>query len=102
MSHHSSGFESARQKTWKGSAAAVRKALADADGPLSSEEIAEATGLSVDQVISAAAQMATISGGVMQSPDEPGKWELFRPTSVRREASAKFAGPITIGRGLKW
>ncbi len=88
-----------REKTWKGHSARIRAALAE--GSMSTAELAEQLELTESQVVHACAQMAMIQGGVLF---RDGKWRLWKhePKGPRREASAKFAGPITIGRGFKW
>jgi hypothetical protein len=92
-------YGQARTKVWRGRAEKVRRLLAE--GPMSIEELAEALGEPLNLVAHTVRQMRDRNGGVMDSPDEPGKVERFRP-APKAAASARVAGPVTIGRGLRW
>jgi len=104
---NNSSYKNAREKAWKGHTARIREALREC--PKSVDELVEELGLERKTVHRFIQQMCTRSGGVMVCPEEPGKYELFRPVPPQREirlrrgcGSGKIAGPVRIGRGLVW
>lgn len=85
---------------------AIRRVLGEHDGLLMAE-IAELLGKDFEVVRKTVHQMTRFgSGAFAKGPRNARRYYLFERAAVgvkhRVEASARFAGPITIGRGSRW